>query len=258
MEILPSPRKLTQRGEFYYQLGQLTATGVGVTNAVDLLCRKPPSRAYREPLQRLRTHLAEGDTFSDALARLGLWTPAFDIALIEAGERSGRMDAVFILLGNYYADRATLLRRALSDLAYPVFLFHFAVVVLPMVQYFQHSNLTVFLLQTVGVLVPVYAIVFGLIYSARGRRSGKWRAFIESVLRPIPVIGTARQSLALARLSVSLEALLNAGMTIIEAWDIAAAASGSPAIQRAVAAWRPQVVAGLTPAEAVGASREFP
>jgi type II secretory pathway component PulF len=57
---------------------------------------------------------------------------------------------------------------------------------------------------------------------------------------------------------VALEALLNAGVTIIEAWELAANASGSPALRRAVLAWKPAVLSGQTPSEAVSRSREFP
>jgi type IV pilus assembly protein PilC len=81
---------------------------------------------------------------------------------------------------------------------------------------------------------------------------------LETILRPVPVVGSARQSLALARLAVALESLINAGVTIIEAWDLAAAASGSPAIQRAVATWKPQLAGGQTPAELVKSCPLFP
>jgi type II secretory pathway component PulF len=97
-----------------------------------------------------------------------------------------------------------------------------------------------------------------LLYAAQARRGEKWRSFLERILRPVPMLGTARHSLALARLAAALEALINAGVRIIEAWELAAAASGSPAIYRAVTAWKPEVMAGRTPSEVVSASRQFP
>ena len=45
---------------------------------------------------------------------------------------------------------------------------------------------------------------------------------------------------------------------MIEAWELAAAASGSPALRRTVLAWKPRVTAGETPAEAVSNSPQFP
>ena len=47
-------------------------------------------------------------------------------------------------------------------------------------------------------------------------------------------------------------------MGIIEAWELAASASGSPALRRVVLAWKPAVLAGQTPAEAVNQSGQFP
>ncbi|MDB6111242.1 MAG: Type secretion system protein [Pedosphaera sp.] len=259
MALILSPRQLSQRAELYYQLAQLTAAGVGLINSLEMLSRSPPARSFREPLRQLVMHLGHGDTFADALVRLGLWTPSFDIALIRAGEHSGRLDAVFKLLGNYYSDRARLLRQMISELAYPVFLFHFAIVLFPFLDFFKTGNVVVFLLKSLGVLIPIYVAVFFMVYAAQGRRGAEWRAFLERILKPIPVLGAARHYLALARLAAALEALINAGVTIIEAWELAATASGSPALRHTVLCWRPQVTAGLaTPSEVVSASPQFP
>ena len=142
------------------------------------------------------------------------------------------------MLGDYYADRARVLRQVLTDLAYPIVLFHFMIFLFPFITWFANNNGRAFLLHSFGVLIPLYAVVFALVYSAQGRRGARWRSVLERIMWPIPVLGTARHWLALARLSAALEALINAGVTIIEAWDMAAAASGSFIIQRAVAAWR--------------------
>jgi len=62
----------------------------------------------------------------------------------------------------------------------------------------------------------------------------------------------------LSRLAGALEALLSAGVTIIEAWELAATACGSPSIRRTVMAWRPLVDGGQTPAEVVALRPDFP
>jgi type II secretory pathway component PulF len=258
MALILTPWQLSTRAGFYHQLSQQTRAGLTLLNSLQMLARNPPARSYRKPLKELLGHLAQGDTFAESLRRLGPWINEFDIALIQAGEHSGRLDVVFRMLGDYYADRARVLRQVLTDLAYPIFLFHFMIFLFPFITWFADNNGRAFLLKSFGVLIPLYAVVFALIYAAQGRRGAGWRSFLERIMWPIPVLGTARHWLALARLSAALEALINAGVTIIEAWDMAAAASGSFVIQRAVAAWRPQVVAGLTPADAVSRSPVFP
>ena len=178
--------------------------------------------------------IAGGSTFTEALQRCGHWLPAFDLALLQAGEHSGRLDACFRLLADYYTDRARLARQMIGDLAYPAFLLHFAVFIFPFAQFFTSGNWVAYLRQTLGVLIPLYAVVALMIFAAQSRHGETWRACFETLLHPIPVLGQARRYLALARLAAALEALLSAGVTIIEAWELAATASGSPALRRTV------------------------
>jgi type II secretory pathway component PulF len=258
MPLIITPGQLSRRADFYHQLGQLTGAGLGLVQALGQLKNHPPDRSYREPIGRLLEQIAGGCTLTDSLRRSGHWLPAFDIALLQAGEHSGRLDACFRLLADYYTDRARLARQMIGDLAYPAFLLHFAIFIFPFAQFFTSGNWAVYLCQTVGVLIPLYAAVALMIFAAQSRHGGTWRARFESLLHRIPVLGLARRSLALARLAAALEALLSAGVTIIEAWEMAATASGSPALRRTVLAWRPLVDGGQTPAEAVSASGSFP
>ena len=253
-----TPGQLSRRADFYHQLGQLTGAGLGLIQALEQLRRNPPDRSYREPISRVLEQITDGDTLTGAMQRCGHWLPAFDLALLQAGEQSGRLDACFRLLADYYTDRARLARQMIGDLAYPAFLLHFAVFIFPFAQFFTSGNLAAYLCQTLGVLLPLYAVVALVIFAAQSRHGEAWRACFESLLNPIPVLGAARRYLALGRLAAALEALLSAGVTIIEAWELAATASGSPALRRTVLGWRPLVNAGQTPAEAVSASGSFP
>ncbi|HXR49004.1 MAG TPA: type II secretion system F family protein [Candidatus Limnocylindrales bacterium] len=254
MPFIVTPRQLDQRAELFHQLAQLTSAGIGIIAALEQIKRGPPSRSYREPLQRLLDELARGATVADALHRLG-WLPAFDLALIEAGERSGRIDACSHLLADYYNERARLIRQTIADLIYPVSVFHLAVFVSTLLEFLWSGP---WLLVLFGGLIPLYAATAFLIYAAQDRHNEAWRTKVESVLRFIPVLGTARHYLALSRLAAALEALISAGVNIFEAWELAAAASGSPALRRAVADWRPKMTAGQMPSEAVRACRLFP
>jgi type II secretory pathway component PulF len=262
MSFIVTPRQFTQRAEFYHQLAQLTSAGIGVLPALEQLKRNPPGRSFREPIQRLLDGLAQGRTFTGSLQQMGAWLPEFDIALIDAGERSGRLDACFRLLADYYNDRARITKQVISQLVYPVGLIHFAalvfLIVLPFAKSQFNASLIWLFVKAALVLSPLYFITFFLIYATQSKHGEKWRALIESFARMIPILGTARRFLALARLAAALEALINAGVNIIEAWDLAAAASGSPALRHAVEKWKPEVIAGRTPAEVLRERREFP
>ncbi len=260
--FIVTPGQFTQRAEFYHQLAQLTAAGLGVVRALEQLKRNPPARSFREPIQRLLDQIAQGRTFTESLQHAHGWLPAFDIALIEAGERSGRLDACFRLLADYYNDRARIAKQVVSQLAYPVGLIHFAafifLIVLPFAGSQFSASLFLLFAKTALILSPLYLVTFFLIYATQSKHGEGWRAWIEALLHPVPILGTARRYLALSRLAAALEALISAGVNIIDAWDLAATASGSPALRRAVAAWKPQVIAGKTPADVVNNSSKFP
>jgi type IV pilus assembly protein PilC len=258
MALVITPRQLSHRAELYHQLSQLIDAGIGLPEALNILHRSPPVRSFRGALARLVASLHQGSTFSQALRSVEGWIPEFDTALLEAGERSGRLPECFKLLAQYYTDRAQLARQVISDLMYPVFLFHFAIFIGPFPELFLTGNIASYLSKTLGVLLPIYVVVAIGIFASQGRHGESWRAFIETTTRWVPFLGPARRSLALARLSAALEALINAGVPIIEAWELAAGASGSPALRRAVVRWRPQVLSGTTPAEAVQGAPIFP
>jgi type II secretory pathway component PulF len=263
MSFIVTPRQFTQRAEFYHQLAQLTSAGIGVLPALEQLKRNPPARSYREPIQRLLDELAQGRTLTGSLQQLDTWLPEFDIALIDAGERSGRLDACFRLLADYYNDRARITKQLISQLMYPITLVHFAALVFIVILPFARAQLNtslipLLLIKAALALAPLYLTTALIIYATQSRHGEKWRALIESLLRWIPLLGKARHSLAIARLAAALEALISAGVNIIQAWDLAANASGSPALRRAVAAMKPEIVAGQTPAEAIRKQSQFP
>lgn len=258
MAFLLTPGQLRLRSEFYHQLGSMLTAGLGLPQALDSIYQHPPSFFYRKPLSRLLDLLNQGASFTEALRGLGKWLPVFDIALVEAGEKSGRLDACLRALSTYYNDRAQLMSEAMGKMAYPIFMLHFGVFILPFAAFFASGDWHTYLRRTLGLLFPFYIAVGLLIYACQSRHGESWRSILESLSRFVPSLGSGRHHLALARLSMALEALINAGVPITNAWVLAAEASGSPAIRRTVVQWGPRLQSGETPAEAVRTSSLFP
>jgi type II secretory pathway component PulF len=150
-------------------------------------------------------------------------------------------------------------RQVISDLAYPAAVLHLAVFLLPFAEFFTSGNFLRYGAKTLGILLPLYAVAIAGLYALQAHHNEIWRARLEQWLARVPVLGKARRSLALARLCAALEALVNAGVDILPAWQMAADASGSPALRRTIHGWMPDLRSGQkTPAEAVSGSTEFP
>lgn len=258
MPIIITPGHLSRLSEFYNQLGTMLASGLTLVQGLDLMQASPPAPFLRAFIRRILDNLRQGYTFTEALAHLGRWLPSFDIALLRAGELSGRLDTSCKLLADHYHERARMGRQMLFDLALPVFIVHAAVFIGAFPKFFLGGSLWQFLVETIGVLAPFYVLFFVLVWACQSRRGAIWRAALEAILHPIPILGKARRHLALARLAGALDVLLNAGVPISEAWTLAANASASPALERAVRQFPDRLQAGETPAELLGASAQFP
>ncbi len=258
MPLIVTPGRLSKLSEFYHQLSSMMAAGLTLVQTLEQIHRSPPAAFLRRPVRHLLDGLQQGLDLSDALATLPDWLPSFDVALIAAGEKSGRLDAVFRILSDYYQAKAQLARQILGYLAYPLFTLHGAVFIIPFADAFLTGNWGGYLGQTVGLLIPAYVLVFLLIYACQGRRGEFWRSLVEKVLHPVPILGKARRQLAVSRLATALEALLNAGVPIFQAWEMAAAASGSPALRRAVAGWESRLQGGDSPGDLLPQTPVFP
>jgi len=261
MALVFGPRHYEQQSEMYHQLAAMTTAGLGIMEACAVLQRSPPQRRMAQAFASIQHELKSGRTFSEALRCQKNWLPDFDIALIEAAEISGRLDTSFRMLSEYYAERSRLVRRVMSELAWPVFTMHMAILVFPtdfLVGFVLRGQLNEFLLQKLQVLVPLYAVVFAFIYAGQARHGAGWRGLLERVLHYVPMLGRARRDLAMARLCGSLEALLSAGMPILESWMIAGNTCGSVMLRNAIHSWTPHLRSGATPAEMLQQSPQFP
>ena len=127
-----------------------------------------------------------------------------------------------------------------------------------LVQLFHDGDVGGFIGRKVVFFVPFYAVAAFAVYAAQGSRGRVWRSVLEGWVQWVPFLGRARRSLVLSRLSLALDALLNAGVSTVRAWPLAAAASGSPAMEREIRRWIPQIENGRTPAEIIVRSRQFP
>ena len=266
-DVIITPGQLNRRAELYHQLGSMIGAGVPLMKALEMARANPMARGSPQTFHILIQHLQSGLTFSESMSRVQGWLPDFDVALLSAGENSGRLDVTFKLLASYYADRAQVIRDTLVGLVISTITLHVFLLVFPLsllISFAQgilnsdYLRCAPFLIEKLLVFGMLYGIVFFLIFACQGRRGARWRTLVENLFAPVPVLGTARKYLALSRLSAALESLISAGVPIIKSWLLAGAASGSPQLQREISTWHSPLESGTTPAELVNQSRCFP
>jgi type II secretory pathway component PulF len=267
MSFLVTPAELNRRAELYNQLGAMLAAGVPLVKALEMSGNRAAVRGSRKTILSLIENLHAGFTFTDSMRRVQGWMSEFDIALLSVGEESGRLDVSFKLLSNYYATRAKIIRDTISGLITTVATLHVFLLVFPLgfltafaMGFFnnQYSQCVPFIIEKIVVFGGLYGIVLFLIFICQGNRGENWRSRVEAIFQMIPMLRTAQKYLVLSRLTAALDALTNAGVDVTKSWELAAAAAGSPRLNREISEWKPQIEKGMTPADLVNQTRYFP
>jgi type II secretory pathway component PulF len=267
MALIVTPSKLNQRAELYHQLGSAISAGIPLIRSFEMAASNPTVRASRRTVSEVMQRLRSGSTFTEALRHAEGWMPSFDMALLSAGEQSGRLDASFKLLSLYYSSRARIIRDTITGMLITLLTLHVFLLIFPLgylIQFVQglmngkYAECIPFIVQKVVVFGALYGGVFLLIFACQGTRGEMWRSILEAITNMIPLLRTAIRYLAIGRLSAALEALIRSGVSIISSWQLAASASGSPALQRAVESWKIPLETGSTPAELVNQTSYFP
>ena len=262
-----TPGQLNRRAELYHQLGSMITAGVPLIQALEMAANNTSLRGSRKAIFGILEHLKNGLNFSDSMIRVHGWMPQFDIALLSAGEHSGRLDQTFKLLGTHYTTRATILRDTINGLIVPSVNLHVFLLIFPLsllinlvlgIMKNDYSQIVPFIVEKILVYGILWGVILASIFACQGNRGTGWRSFLESVAQIFPLLGKAVKYLSLARLTAALEALISAGVSIVKAWPMAVTASGSARLRREVSTWDSELQHGSTPAELVNRAHYFP
>lgn len=256
--MIVTPKALEQRAEFYHQIGLQTEAGLSLVQSLRSLSRSGRSQVFGQPIASLLDGLEGGLTFSESASRIAGWLPSMDLALFDAGERSGRLDVCFRVLAEFYRQRAQAAREVIRQLFYPYFILHFAVLLWPFPELFLKGDLPLYLSKVGSVLAPIYLLTALVAYAAQGKHGLRVRRLLEGVFSWIPLLGAAQASLAISRFCMALQTLLAAGTQVVHAWRMAAEASGSSRIRSEVDGFLDKMEGGRTPGELIESARCFP
>ena len=253
-------KTLERRARFYESLAPTLAAGVPAGRAL-----RAVGEATRDSSERLRLDRSadaietQGFTLLEAL---DLWEPRlpeFERGLIDVGERSGQISMTLTSLGETLRTMSRMRRRTLSGLAYPAILIHLAVVAFSIVSSVgRGGGLNDALFSAFAGLVVLEGTFAGMfvLFWVVGRNQFVYVR--EAAFRWVPFLGVSLRSYALAKLTLTLRLLLNAGVNTVSSWRQSASVCGSGVLSRDVEKWAPRLEEGLPPSDALRESRVFP
>lgn len=236
----------------------LAAAAEGANGAV--------AELLRSALQQVR----EGASLSQALQRGG-GIPEMVVGMLRAGESHGRIAAATRLAASELERQAELRSQLRAALTYPLFLLvtgglsvvfivsfvvpRFAALLGDLGQALPPATRVLLgvaeVLSAHGVLLLVSALV-ALLVSASALRTAEIRAQLHAQLLSWPMVGGIRASLATARVCRGLAAMLESGVPLMAALDLAGRGAADEEIARRVGMVRHDVSEGSGLGSALG------
>ncbi|MGA3179905.1 MAG: type II secretion system F family protein [Verrucomicrobiota bacterium] len=245
-----SPRMLET---FTRLLSSLLAAGVPLSRALVILCKESSNPTAQAKWKAVYDSVVDGVTLADSMALQPDTFPKVYVAMVSAGETGGFLDLVLAQIAEFQVRERDLRSKFMGAMLYPVVLLTLAICVLVFLMVFfiprfqkmfegfnaklplitriivgiSHAMRHYGLFMIIGIAIIVYAVK-SWVSSEQGRR--KW----EGILLKVPIVGPLVSQFAMARFCRMLGTLLNAGVPLVQALNVARKSIGNQILVDAV------------------------
>ena len=246
-----------EKREFYAGLARLIRSGTSLPAALELLARDTPRRLGKF-LRALNKRIKAGDPLGDALLLQRPRVTELEASIVTAASRSGRLDRGCDQLARYFE----ALERARGEMSkrmlYPLLVLNVGPFIVNLQLLFTATP-TAFLIAALKPLAIIYAVA-GAIWLAWWMltEAARTNVLADMALARIPGVGPIREKFALARFFATLDAQLEAGVNIWDAFANAARTSDSARIITAARKAMPMLQKGERLSEVLAARKVIP
>ena len=262
---------------FSRQMSVFVEAGIPIMEALELISEETTDKLLKKVLLDMVLELQSGDTFASAAAAHPEAFPRYYVAVLESAELTGTLDTVLLELAKYLETDIEARSAITSALIYPAVVALMAVAtviilatfVLPKFRTF-FSSLNAKLPLPTRMMLGIsgfistwwWAIVLAILLFAVGivsmRRSKGGRAWLDSVLLKLPVVGSLLQAAIVERVCRVLASLVTAGVDLPRAMAVTAEASNNSVYSAGLNHVREQMMEGNGLADPVAQTGLFP
>lgn len=259
---------------FFRSISIMLNAGIGVHHALRVLAGSSENPRVGATYYAISEQLARGRGLSDAMSAYPQSFNRYQVSLIRVGEKSGSLTRVLESLANQLEKSWTLRKKLMAGLTYPGLLILACALLLllaPSVLLEGHLRM----LTESGVAIPpsTRILLFWsnlvrpstlFLASLAGaplvwklwRSDAFWKRFHE-VTRRLPYVGHILRQASTARFARSLALSLRAGVDLLEALRLSAAASGDSELVEAATSAGRSIINGGTLGESLKATHYF-
>lgn len=262
---------------FNRQLSVMFNAGLPITQGIGILSSQQKNKGFSEVLDAVRKDIEGGSNLSNALKKFPNVFSELYTSMVQAGEASGNLDTILMRLSQYMENMSKLIGKVKSAMAYPIAVLIIAIVltgviltkVVPIFQdLFEQLGAslpaaTQFVVDASKFLRSNFFLltvsITGLIFAFRYyNKTYKGKRVLDNIKLKIPILGDLLRKVGVARVTRTLETLLNSGVEIIESMTITAKTSGNSIIADAVLRSRASVQEGKPLGQSWEEEKVFP
>lgn len=262
---------------FTRQFATMIGAGLPMVQCLEILSQQMESAELRRIIGEVKESVQAGTTLAEALSRHKKVFDDLYVNMVDAGEIGGALDTILVRLAVYREKADALARKVKGAMIYPAVVMTVAIAVtfimltyivpifakmfeglgaeLPGPTQFVLS-LSAFLraniLTGLGLLI---ALIIAYKYYSK---TSSGRLNVDRVKLKLPLLGDLFRKSAIARFSRTLSTLISSGVSILDALDITARASGNRVIHDAIKRSVLSIAEGETITQPLKASKVFP
>ncbi len=238
---------------FVRQLAVMFRSKVPLTEALDTLSRQTKKRSFGEKIRKIKEEVEAGSPLSYALSRYPSVFSTFFVAVVRAGEASGKLSESLDYLADYLERSYEFSNKIKSAMTYPAFILFFALIIIGLMLTFVLPQLattlraggkelpaiTVFVLGAGdffrnNFLILIFSLFLLFFIPFHFLKTSVGKKVFDRVILELPLIGGLVKKTYLVRVSENLSTLILSGLPITRALKITADVVGNEEYRKAI------------------------
>jgi type IV pilus assembly protein PilC len=259
-------RKRIKSGELAalcWQLNTMTEGGIAITTALQAISEDIENLRLQEILQDILEKVQKGQTLSDSISAYPKVFNQMSCALLLAGETSGNLPDALRRLAEYFDNRDKLAKKVKGAMAYPIFVFGFIIIIVIFIMAFVVPRFRE-MFDQIGGELPAFTVAFMNFYDMLKSnllyiigftvafvvsmvflsKTKKGHFFFSRLALTLPLMGKILSQAFVATFCKTMGTLIDAGVSVLEVFDILSTMSSNDVIKTAVTQTREQIVGG--------------
>lgn len=262
---------------FSRQLGVFVKAGIPIMEALEVIGEETTDKLLKAAIDDMIERLQAGDTFASAAEAHPEAFPDYYLGILGSAELTGTLDVVLDQLADYIERDIDARGKITGALIYPAVVFVMAIItvvilatfVLPRFKtFFDSFNAklplpTRMMLGVANFISNWWFVILGLMLIIIAafiilRRNEGGRAWLDSIILKLPVMGDLMQAVIMERICRILSSMIHAGVALPEAMTVTSTASNNAVYKRGLTQAREEMMEGQGLSEPVARTGLFP